>query len=57
MDNLINFLSQVKQSHMQMKSTYQEAGTPMPKAYDGDEGLISFSLGWMEEAIMENSSE
>ena len=57
MDNLINFLSQVKQSHMQMKSTYQEAGTPMPKAYDGDEGLISFSLRWMEEAIMENSSE
>ena len=30
-----NFLSQVKQSHMQMELTYQEAGEPVPKAYDG----------------------
>ena len=49
----INFLSQVKQSHMQMELTYQETGEPLPKAYDGDEGLISFTLGRMEEGIME----
>ena len=36
----INFLSQVKQSHMQMELTYQEAGKPLPKAYDGEEGLF-----------------
>jgi len=38
----INFLSQAKQSHMQMELTYQEAGKPLPKAYDGEEGLILF---------------
>ena len=45
----IKFLSQVKQSHMQMELTYQGAGKPLPKAYDGDEGLISFTLGRMED--------
>ena len=53
----INFLSQVKQSHMQMELTYQEAGKPLPKAYNGDEGLISFTLGHMEEGIMEKVIE
>ena len=37
----IHYLSQIKQSHMQMELTYQEAGKPLPKAYDGDEGLIT----------------
>ena len=41
----INFLSQVKQSHMQMELTYQEAGKPLQKAYDSEEGLIVFTLG------------
>ena len=53
----INFLSQVKQSHMQMELTYQEAGKPLPKAYDGEEGLIVFTLGRMEEGIMEKLIE
>ena len=53
----INFLSQAKQSHMQMELTYQEAGRPLPQAYDGDEGLISFTLGRMEEGIMEKLIE
>ena len=44
----INYLSQIKQSHMQMELTYREAGKPLPKAYDGDEGLISFTLAHME---------
>ena len=44
----INFLSQVKQSHM---------GKPLPKAYDGEEGLIVFTLGRMEEGIMEKLIE
>ena len=52
-----NFLSQVKQSHMQMELTYQEAGRPLPKAYDGDQGLIAFTLGQMEEGIMEKLIE
>ena len=42
--DFINFLPQVKQSHMQMELTYQEAGKPMPKAYGGEEGLASFAL-------------
>ena len=43
---------------MQMELTYQEAGKPfLPKAYDGDEGLISFTLGRMEEGIMEKLIE
>ena len=53
----INYLSQIKQSHMHMELTYQEAGKPLPKAYDGDEGLISFTLGHMEESIMEKVIE
>ena len=53
----INFLSQVKQSHMQTELTYQEAGKPLPKAYDGEEGLIIFTLGRMEEGIMEKLIE
>ena len=53
----INFLSQAKQSHMQMELTYQEAGKPLPKAYDGEEGLILFTLGRMEEGIMEKLIE
>ena len=40
-----------------MELTYQEAGKPLPKAYNGDEGLISFTLGHMEEGIMEKVIE
>ena len=40
-----------------MELTYQEAGKPLPKAYDGEEGLIVFTLGRMEEGIMEKLSE
>ena len=40
-----------------MELTYQEAGKPLPKAYDGDEGLISFTLEHMEESIMEKVLE
>ena len=53
----INFMSQVKQSHMQMELSYQEAGKPLPKAYNGEEGLISFTLGRQEETIMEKLIE
>ena len=53
----INFLSQVKQSHMQMELTYQEAGKPLPKAYDGDGALIAFTIGRIEEGIMEKLIE
>ena len=56
-DDPINFLSQAKQSHMQMELTYQEAGKPLPKAYDGTEGLIFLTLGHMEETIMEKLIE
>ena len=42
---------------MQMELTYQEAGKPLPKAYDGEEGLIVFTLGRMEEGIMEKLIE
>ena len=40
-----------------MELTYQEAGKPLPKAYDGEEGLIIFTLGWMEERIVEKLIE
>ena len=40
-----------------MELTYQEAGKPLPKAYDGEEGLIVFTLGRMEEGIMEKLIE
>ena len=40
-----------------MELTYQEAGKPLPKAYDGDEGLVFFTLGRMEEGIMEKLIE
>ena len=53
----INFLSQVKQSHMQMELTYQEAGKPLQKAYDSEEGLIVFTLARMDEGIMEKLIE
>ena len=53
----INFLSQAKQSYMQMELTYQEAGKPLQKAYDSESGLIAFTLGRMEEGIMEKLIE
>ena len=56
-DDPINYLSQVKQSHMQLELTYRDASKPLPKAYDGDEGLISFTLSHMEETIMEKVIE
>ena len=40
-----------------MELTYREAGKPLPKAYDGDEELISFTLAHMEETIMEKVIE
>ena len=40
-----------------MELTYQEAGKPLPKAYDGEEGLIVFTPGRMEEGIMEKLIE
>ena len=40
-----------------MELTYQAAGKLLPKAYDGEEGLIVFTLGRMEEGIMEKLIE
>ena len=40
-----------------MELTYQEASKPLPRAYGGEGGLISFALGRMEESIMEKIIE
>jgi len=42
---------------MQMELTYQEAGKPLPKAYESEEGLIAFTLERMDEGIMEKLVE